>query len=566
MRESKGDLFKHILRKTTACFGHPDRFMSSTEPWVEPTLKALSLEARVGQMMMIGFDGHKAPPHALEWLAAGRAGSVVLFTRNVASPAQLAELTASLRAAAPLPILICVDQEGGVVARMRHPFTESPGNMALGAATGDDATELAARMAGVLAREIRAVGIDWNLAPCLDVLSNPHNPAIGLRSLGADPDRAAELGAALVRGTQAAGVAACAKHFPGHGDTGVDSHHDLPVIASDLARLRALDLKPFVAAINAGVASVMAAHIVFPALDPDRPATLSPAVQTGLLRRELGFEGVITTDCMEMKAVADRYGAGESTVLAALAGADSIVHSHTARRQEEAYTAMLAAARSGRLPAARIEQSVRRLLALKDRYVRRAEAVSLDEVGGGAHRAVSLEAARRALTLVRGALPRQLLQAEGLSPLSATCALIEFSYARPSQAEEAHTPTWLAAELAARLPCVQHLTLPGDAPPDELVARARKLAQDADLLIVATRSAHLNPDQRRLAAELLTAARAASHETLLLCLRNPWDAAAFPEVENVLATLGDARPSLTAAAEALAGEVAPTGRLPVPLA
>ena len=526
--------------------------MSYDEPWVERALTSLSLEARVGQMMMVGFGGLAAPPHVLEWLAAGRAGSVVLFARNVASPAQVADLTASLRAAAPLPILICADQEGGIVARLRHPFTESPGNMALGAA---NSPELARRMAHTLAREMRAVGIDWNLAPCVDVLSDPRNPAIGARSLGADPDRVAELGAALVQGIQSAGVAACAKHFPGHGDTATDSHLDLPTITTDLARLRAVDLKPFAAAVKAGVASVMAAHIRFPALDRRYPATLSPAILIGLLREELGFEGVVTTDCMEMKALADRYGAGESTVLAALAGADSIVHSHTRARQEEAYIAMLDAARSGRLPEARIAASARRLLALKDRYVRRAGAVPLEEVGSEAHRSISAEAARRGLTLIRGRLP---------SPdARRRVTLIEFSFVMGSQAEERRAATQLGAEMAARFPDLTHLALPSSAPPADDVARARQLARDADLLIVATRSAHLNPEQRRLAAELLAAG---AKERVLLCLRNPWDAAALAEADNVLATLGDARPSLAAAADALAGDFALSGQLPVPLA
>ena len=526
--------------------------------WVEQTLAKLSLEARIGQMMMVGFDGLSAPSHVLEWLEAGRAGSVVLFARNVATPAQVAELTASLRAAAPCPILIAVDQEGGIVARLRHPFTESPGNMALGAIVGDDALAIAARVAETLAREMRAVGIDWNLAPCIDVLSNPANPAVGVRSPGADPARVAALGAALVRGFQANGVAACAKHFPGHGDTAVDSHLDLPVIDADLARVRSVDLKPFAAAIEAGVASVMAAHVVSRAIDAEHPATLSRAVQTGLLRESMGFDGVITTDCMEMRAVADRYGAGESTVMAALAGADSIVHSHTPARQQAAYDAMLEAARSGRLPGERIDASVRRLLALKARFARRAEPGALEVVGCEAHQLAGLEAARRALTLVRGALPVS-GQGQGI-------ALIEFSLAAQSLAEEAYTKTQLGQELAARLSGVRHMVLSGSAPSADSLSLARKALAGAGLCVIATRSAHLNPPQRQAAAMLLAAARVAGVQAVLLCLRNPWDADALPEADHVLATLGDARPSLIAAVEAIAGALVPSGRLPVSLA
>lgn len=530
--------------------------MSLAERWVTNTLDNLSLEARVGQMMMVGFDGLEAPAHVRDWLAAGRVGSIVLFARNVASPAQVAELTASLRAAAPLPLLICTDQEGGIVARLRRPFTESPGNMALGAIAGSDAPELVENVSAILAREMRAVGIDWNLAPCLDILHKLDNPAISLRAFGADSDRTALLGAAVVRGLQRAGVAACAKHFPGHGNTTVDSHLDLPAIAEDLEQLKACDLKPFAAAIDAGVATVMAAHILFPALDPEHPATLSPAIQQGLLRAQMGFDGVISTDCMEMKAVADRYGAGESTVLAILAGTDSVVHSHTPQRQEEAYEATLAAVRSGRLPEARVTESARRLLRLKARFVRDAEAVPADAVGSDAHQAVMREAARRALTMVRGAIP-------AIDPRRA--ALVEFTFAVGSQAEDVRADTELGEALAARFRDLRRVALPSAAPPADLVADARRLAEAADPLIIATRSASLSDAQRAFAQDLLESARARSHDTLLVCLRNPWDAAVFPEAANVLASLGDAWPSLEAVADALAGATVPAGRLPLVL-
>ncbi len=530
--------------------------------WIEQTLTNLSPEARVGQMMMVGFQGLTAPPHILEWLSAGRAGSIVLFARNVASPRQVAELTASLREAAPLPILICIDQEGGIVARMRagEAFTESPGNMALGAGNSNNTTKLATRVARVMGREMRAVGIDWTLAPCLDVLSNHHNPVVGVRSYGADPARIAELGVAQIKGFQEGGVAACAKHFPGHGNTHIDSHVDLPRISSDLTQLQDVELKPFAAAIEAGVDTIMVAHIVFAALDAEYPATFARSIQQGLLREQMGFKGVITTDCMEMKAITDRYGAGESTVLAALAGTDSIVHSHTPERQEAAYDAVLAAMQSGRLPGSRVEASVRRLLTLKAKYAHdfaRKQHVtpSLREVGSAPHAEVGLEAARRGLTLIRGTLPP--LQDHHVT-------LIEFSRVRSSKVEEnAHTTTQLQDELAVQIPNLRPYTLTPTSS-DEEIAHARQLAAKADLLIVATRSAHLNRQQLALAAEMLAAAP--DGQTILLCLRNPWDAAALPDAPNVLATLGDAWPSVRAAVEALTGKTKPSGKLPVPLA
>jgi beta-N-acetylhexosaminidase len=526
--------------------------------WIENTLQNLSTEDRVGQMMMVGFHGLEAPPHVLEWLADGRAGSVVLFSRNVASPQQLSELTASLREAAPLPIMICIDQEGGTVARMRAAsgFAESPGNMALGASTQADALAHAEEMARIMALEMRAAGIDWVLAPCLDVLSNPHNPVVGVRSYGSNPDRVAALGAAQVRGFQAGGVAACAKHFPGHGNTRIDSHVDLPTIQASLEHLQQVDFRPFAAAIDAGTATVMIAHIIFTAIDPEYPATFSRAIQQDLLRGQLGFEGVITTDCMEMKAVADRYGAGESTVLAALAGTDSIVHSHTRARQEAAYEAMLKAARSGRLQAERIEQSVRRLLAQKYRYAveARHSVPALQEINSETHRAAGLDAARQGMVMVRGQQPKATRR---------VMTLIEFSFVRASEAEEFVTGnTQLQEDLRAHFPGMQSVLIPSVGPSNNDIEKARQLARRADLLVVATRSAHHVTTQCQLAAELLDAA---PNDSVLLALRNPWDAAALPNAKNVLATLGDSRPSLQAAAEALADKFKPAGALPVPL-
>lgn len=527
--------------------------------WIENTLAELSLEERVGQMMMVGFDGLEVPPHILEWLSAGRVGSVVLFARNIASTRQVKTLTASLREAAPHPILICADQEGGIVTRLHvdEGFTESPGNMALGAITKDVASGIAARMAQTIAQEMRAVGIDWTLAPCLDVLSNPLNPVVGVRSLGSDPERVAELGRAQIRGFQAGGVAACAKHFPGHGNTHIDSHVDLPTIQAELAALQKHDLIPFQAAIQAGVSTVMSAHIVFPALDPDRPATLSPVIQRELLREQLGFDGVITTDCMEMRAIADRFGTGESTVLAALAGVDSIVHSHTRSRQETAYQAILEAVRSGRLPESRVEESARRLLRLKSLFLRDRlrgwEPLPSEEIGNDVRYNLSLEAARASLVMIRGECPALSGQQVGL---------IEFGHVVSSEAEEsAHVTTYLQSDLDSRVRNLQSVSVSGTVPSDEQTQRAEQVAGRVDVLIIATRNAHLLPKQQALAARLL---ENATGDRMLVCLRNPWDAVVL-DVPNVLATLGDARPSLQAAAEALAGEITPMADLPVPL-
>jgi beta-N-acetylhexosaminidase len=293
----------------------------------------LSLEEKIGQMLVVGFQGLEPPDHILRWLATGRIGGVILFARNVDSPTQVSELTRACREAAARPILVAIDQEGGVVARLREGFTESPGAMALGAA---DSERLAEEVSAALGAEMRALGINWNLAPALDLTHNIDNPSVGVRSLGTDPVRVGRLGVAQVRGFQGAGVAATAKHFPGKADTPVDPHVRLPVIEGPLDDMWETDLVPFRAASEAGIAAVMVTHVQFKALEPEYPSTLSPRIIQGLLREDVGFRGLVSTDCMEMKAVTDRYGPGESAVLAALAGANIIFFSHTRELQEDA--------------------------------------------------------------------------------------------------------------------------------------------------------------------------------------------------------------------------------------
>jgi beta-N-acetylhexosaminidase len=520
---------------------------------IETVLAALSPEQRVGQMMAAGFDGLEAPGYILDWLRAGRLGTVILFARNVAGPAQLADLTASLHEASPLPLLIAIDQEGGIVARMRAPFTESPGNMALGAAGDPD---LARRMAGVLAAEMRAVGINWNLAPVVDVMSNPANPAIGVRSYGSDPAKVGLLVAAQIQGYQAAGVAACAKHFPGHGNTAIDSHLDLPVIASDRARLDAVDLPPFRAAIAAGVSSVMAAHIRFPTLDPLNPSTLSRAVLHDLLRGELGFEGVLTTDCMEMRAISDRYGTGESAVLAALAGVDVIFFSHTAEKQAAAHDGVLKAVYSGHISTDRITEAARRILTLKARYAGAPQPFASELIATPEHRAVAQEAARAGVVMVR--------QETGVLPLrpgdGRRVVMVEFASYLDSEALERGGQTGLAERLKERLAGLEAIALESNFTPEQ-AARARAIATGADVLLLAVRSAHLYPPEAQLADLLIADAR----RVVLVALRNPHDVARFPTCKTALASLGDASPSLDAVVSALLGDYTPSAGLPVPL-
>jgi len=276
-----------------------------------------------GQLLWVGFDGLRLPDPLADQIAAGRVGGVVLFARNVRDSHQVRELTAALHACAPegAPLVVAIDQEGGRVQRLRDPWTEWPTMRALGDV---DDLDLTRAVGAALARELLDLGIRLDFAPVVDVDTNPANPVIGDRSFGRDPARVGRHAVALLEGLQAGHVAACAKHFPGHGDTHVDSHKDLPVLRHDLDRLRAVELPPFRAAITAGVASIMTAHVLFPELDPRRPATLSPDL-LAILREELGYSGLVFSDDLEMKAVAGRHRPADLVTGALGAGVDALL-------------------------------------------------------------------------------------------------------------------------------------------------------------------------------------------------------------------------------------------------
>jgi beta-N-acetylhexosaminidase len=324
---------------------------------------------------------------------------VILFARNVESPEQVAEIAREAQLmAGELPLWVSVDQEGGRVARLRSPFTVWPPMQTLGR-SGDDA--LAVRFAKALASELRAVGVTLDFTPVLDILTNPKNPAIGDRALANTPEDVARLGAAIIETLQAAGIAACGKHFPGHGDTSTDSHDEMPLIEHPPDRLDAVELVPFKRAIAAGVAGIMTAHILVPAIDDTRPGTLSPEIVTGLLKEKLGFPGMVFTDDIGMKAISARYPIAEATVLAIAAGCDAVLMCGDS--QEPQFTALEAvvhAVEDGTLPLRRVEDALARHRRTKERFLAPPQPRPLDAralrilLGRDEHQAVAAEMAR----------------------------------------------------------------------------------------------------------------------------------------------------------------------------
>ncbi|MDN3296980.1 glycoside hydrolase family 3 protein [Streptomyces ficellus] len=490
-----------------------------------------------------GFTGTTAPDWLLRRIGEGLC-AVGLFGRNIASPGQLAALTARLRAERD-DVLVAIDEEGGDVTRLEVRGGSSfPGNFALGAV---DDTGLTRAVAHELGRRLAACGVDLNWAPSADVNSDPDNPVIGVRSFGADPHLVARHTVAYIEGMQAAGVAACTKHFPGHGDTSVDSHHAMPRIDVDLDTLHARDLVPFRAAIAAGSQSVMSAHILLPALDPDRPATLSPRILTGLLRQELGYEGLIVTDGMEMQAIASTYGIERGSVLAIAAGADALcvggglADEGTVLRLRDA---LVDAVRTGELPEERLADAAARVRALASwtqahrARGAQAEPRAASEVGvppakrgGGTAPGtdIGLVAARRALT-VTGAP----------EPFTAPAYVAAFTPAANIAVGD-ETPWGVGAELARLLPGTASGTYACDAPVERVLRDAGERR-----IVAVVRDVH----RHAWMAAALDALLAARPDTVVVEMGVDQ---APPRGALHIATHGAARVCGTAAAEVIAG-------------
>ncbi|MDT7042593.1 beta-N-acetylhexosaminidase [Candidatus Nitronereus thalassa] len=323
----------------------------------------MTVRDTIGQLLMVGFQGTELSPEFIEWLQEYRPGGVILFSRNLVDAEQVARLTNSLQEHAPNPpLLIAIDQEGGRVSRLPQGFTIFPSAASVAACQSPD---VAYGVAEITAKELRAVGINMNMAPVLDVNSNPANPIIGNRAYGDCPEQVCTFGIATMQGLQDHGVIPCGKHFPGHGDTTTDSHKVLPVVTADRARLTAIEFEPFRQAIQQGLPTLMTAHVYYPALDAEAPATLSRTILTDLLRNELGFQGITLTDDMEMRAILDHGSIGEASVRSLQAGADIVLICHQQSRQTEAIQAIEQALDRGELSMDHLKASVDRITALK---------------------------------------------------------------------------------------------------------------------------------------------------------------------------------------------------------
>lgn len=468
----------------------------------------------IGQHLFAGFEGYTVPEDFATAIRKYQIGNIILFAHNVQSAKQLHQLCADLRelvldSTGTIPF-IAIDQEGGVVSRLSQDATIMPSAMAV-AATGDPQNAYQAGL--ITARELKAMGVNFNLAPVMDVNSNPANPVIGVRSYGEDPQTVIRYALEMARGLQDGGVLCCAKHFPGHGDTAVDSHYGLPVVDKPLVQLKALELAPFQAAIDAGIPGIMSTHILFPQLESDQvPATMSRRIMTDLLKRDMGFQGLVLSDCMMMGAIREHFGTLPGMVAALKAGVDLIFASHSADIAGEAAVKMAEEVKNGAIDPDELTASTQKILRYKQ-LVDSTPVPPLDIVGSPNHREAAQNMYQDSLTLPAGQLPPL-----GDNPFFVGC----LPYLTTPAVSAVTTPLSFADHMQAAFGSGKAI-MPEN-PQQADVDAIQAAAQGHTCLVIGTYNAHLRRGQLQVVQALATL------DIPLICvaLRNPYDLEDLP--------------------------------------
>ncbi|MDM5315439.1 beta-N-acetylhexosaminidase [Fictibacillus sp. b24] len=533
---------------------------------IAKAITSMTVKEKIGQMLMPDFrtwNGKNVTEmndEIKELVKKYHLGGVILFRENVVTTEQTTRLVDEYKKAnEDYGLLISIDQEGGIVTRLQSG-TDFPGNMALGATRS---TELAESVGHAIGSELHSLGINMNLAPVLDVNNNPDNPVIGVRSFGGDPQLVAELGTSYTKGLQSAGMAATAKHFPGHGDTAVDSHLGLPSVPHDKERLLEVELYPFQQAMDQGIDAIMTAHVTFPKIDPTTviskkdgteialPATLSHEVLTNLMRKEMGFEGVISTDALNMKAIADHFGAVDAVIRAVNAGTDIIL---MPVGLEEVANGLYKAVEKGEITEERINESVERLLTLKAKrgIYKQVSETPIDEkithaeevVGNKAHKDLENEVAKKSITLVKndGVLPVNKAEKKSI-------VVVGNSYSENLQ--QALSTHHSSVEL---IKTGQPLT-----------QEQLQKVQNADLVVLGTYTFNVSgrlpsSPQMQMVNQVIGAV---PEKTIAVGIRNPYDIMAFPEISAYITQYSFRDASFRAAAETIFGMNNPSGKLPI---
>jgi beta-N-acetylhexosaminidase len=537
-------------------------------------LSDLSTEEKIGQLLLVGFTGLEPDDHIKEMIEKYRVGNILLFGRNLANVDQVIKLNNNLQQLASnsggVPLSICTDQEGGCTTRISQRVSLVPGNMALGAIDDEDA---AYQHGLIQAKEMLALGINQNLGPVLDINMVARSPIIGPRAFGDTAERCARLGAALVKGLQDNGVNATIKHFPGQGAIPADTHHVAPALELSREELLARELLPFKQAIDVGAASIMTAHIKLPAYESaDIPVTMSRAVLTDLLRGELGFEGVVMSDGLEMGAITKHFSIGEASVLGILAGLDILMVCHTKEEQLEALEAVIEAVDKGKIGMDRLDEAAGRVLAMKARVVA-AEEIIVDEmksslvIGNAEFTEQCADLCARSITLLRNdeeRLPLKLSEADKV--------VVVYSHAFDDFNEKVggnDQSSPLGEALKKRHKNVLDIPI-GPLPDEQVIKQLVDATQGAALIVVTTIFGHNiwgtvpNPlavfDQE---IELVKALHGTGVPLIAVSTRSPYDIMELPEVKTALAAYSWWGPSMEALAAVLFGEQKPQGKLPV---
>ncbi len=526
---------------------------------LDEIIENMSIEEKVGQMFQVGFQG-KSPNQKIKDLIKNHyIGGVIFFSRNLENPSQTAQLSNDLQSISlennnSFPLFISIDQEGGIVTRLKGGSTHFPGNMLLGATNSG---EIVAEVAKATANELKNLGINMNLAPVVDVNNNPDNPVIGVRSFGEDPKLVAKLSSIYIKKLEENGVIACAKHFPGHGDTDIDSHLNLPVIKHNRKRLDEVELLPFKEAIEVGVDSIMSAHVYFPAIENDVgvPATLSRKVLTSLLREELGYKGVIVTDCMEMNAIADSYGSVEGAVQAISAGSDIILISHSYERQKRAIKAAVEAVKANRIQEQRINQSVKRILELKEKRISLSDykKADLKKINFAENKKTAEKAAQLGITVVKG---KDTIAELANSVDQKKIGILDFEMGRVTLVENNATHDNLFLNyLIKEINDIKHITLNKD---DKLSNEKENSLAENDVIIVCTYNGVKNKRQLEIADKL-----AEDNKVIILALRNPYDYKFLKNIAAFVTTYDYSPANQKAAADLFLGKIKAKGKLPI---
>ncbi|MDP5275657.1 beta-N-acetylhexosaminidase [Chengkuizengella axinellae] len=528
-------------------------------------IRNMTLKQKIGQMLMCGFDGFQATKEIEQLIKNYHIGGVIYFRRNVSTIEQVHQLSVSLQEIAKKngesPLFISIDQEGGMVNRINQGVTLFPGNMALGAAHDPNLAYQAAKISG---EELRLMGINMNLAPCLDVNNNPANPVIGVRSFGDNATFVGDMGSAMVEGYQAANVSAVVKHFPGHGDTNVDSHLSLPVISHDLNRLNEVELVPFKQAIANGVDAVMTAHILFPAIESEhKPSTLSKSVITDLLRKELGFNGVVVSDCLEMNAILEEFGIAEGAVLAIEAGVDLLLVSHLYERQVEAFEAIFNAVQTGRISEKRIHQSVERILRLKQERKGSQYDLNFSDVQSKLRSETNLKTAneitKKCVTLLKDGTNQLPLD------LSQKTLIIWSEETMTSPVDDVvNEVITLGTVLKQKMSNLVEYKIES-APTKAAMHQILEMGTSFKQIVMATYDAKSSPKQAELVKILYEKCEKENIKFIAAATRTPYDIQVYPEVRTYLACYENRPMMIEALADVLIGKQQAVGRCPVEL-